>query len=91
AAAGERLFSSQQCIACHAIDGYEGADQRVGPDLTHLADRASFAGGMFPTTTENLRRWLRNPPAIKPGSQMPDLNLSASQVDALVAYMQTLE
>ncbi|CAN5244767.1 cytochrome c oxidase subunit II [soil metagenome] len=88
---GERLFSSQQCVACHVIDGYEGADQRVGPDLTHFASRASFAGGMFPTTTENLRRWLRNPPAVKPGSQMPDLNLSGSQVDALVAYLQTLE
>jgi cytochrome c oxidase subunit II len=43
-----------------------------------------------------LEAWLRNPPAEKPmypeGSRgMPDLGLSEEQIDALVAYLETLE
>lgn len=43
-----------------------------------------------------LRAWLRNPPAEKPMAPdqsrgMPNLNLSEVQIDALVAYLKTLE
>lgn len=63
----------------------------MGPNLTHFASRDTFAGATFERTEENLRAWLRNPPAMKPGSQMPNLNLTDEQIDALVAYLQTLE
>lgn len=44
----------------------------------------------------DLKRWLRDPPAVKPmypeGSRgMPNLELSEEQIDALVAYLETLE
>ena len=35
--------------------------------------------------------WLRNPPAIKPGSRMPNLNLTADQIQKLVAYLESLK
>lgn len=43
-----------------------------------------------------LKAWLRNPPAEKPMAAdqargMPNLNLSEEQIDALVAYLETLE
>jgi cytochrome c oxidase subunit 2 len=40
---------------------------------------------------ENLAKWLRDPQAAKPGSFMPNLNLSDAEVDELVAYLETLE
>ncbi|MGQ0679587.1 MAG: cytochrome c oxidase subunit II [Actinomycetota bacterium] len=95
AAEGEDLFMNgkfaggQQCIACHAIKGTP-AQGVVGPDLTHFADRSRFAGSMFERTDDDLRAWLENPPAQKPGSLMPDLDLTESQIDALVSYLQSL-
>ena len=47
AAAGEELFTERQCIGCHAINGYEGAEARVGPNLTYFAEREKFAGYML--------------------------------------------
>lgn len=92
-AAGAEAFATAQCIACHAIDGYpvEGDPARVGPDLTHLASRQRFAGGVFETTPENLAAWIADPPGVKPGAQMPDLELDDDTIDALVAYLMTLE
>ena len=44
----------------------------------------------------DVKKWLRNPPAEKPmypqgGRGMPNLQLTESQIDALVAYLRTLE
>ena len=93
---GEELFEEATCIACHAIDGYEsssggGADIRIGPDLTHLASRDKFAGGTLDLNEENLKAWLADPQALKAGAQMPNLGLPDEDIDALTAYLQTLE
>jgi cytochrome c oxidase subunit 2 len=39
---------------------------------------------------ENLRLWIQNPDAIKPGSLMPAMKLSDEDLDALVRYLETL-
>jgi len=67
------------------------ANGKVGPNLTHVGSRDTIAGGLLPNTIGNLRRWLANPPGLKPGSLMPNLNLSATDIDALVAYLQSLQ
>jgi cytochrome c oxidase subunit 2 len=46
---------------------------------------------MLNNTEGNVRRWLSNPPAVKPGSIMPNLNLTKTEVDALTAYIQSLK
>jgi cytochrome c oxidase subunit II len=89
AAEGEKLFLEGECVNCHAIRGTE-AQATTAPDLTHFATRNTFAGAMFENNTENLAAWLRDPPAMKPGSKMPDYGLSEDEIDALVAYMQSL-
>ena len=38
----------------------------------------------------NLRLWIQNPEAIKPGSLMPSMKLNDDDLDALVAYLETL-
>src|SRR5262244_280632 len=88
-AAGRRIFETTACINCHAIGGTV-ANGQFGPDLTHLMSRQTIASGAAPNTTKNLRLWIDKPDAIKPGSLMPAMKLSNSDLDALVSYMETL-
>jgi cytochrome c oxidase subunit 2 len=91
AAAGQELFlQANLCAACHAINGTSAA-ARVGPDLTHFMSRGTFAGAIFENNEENLNAWLDDPPAQKPGSLMPDYDLTEEQIRNLVAFLQTLE
>lgn len=85
----EQFAGGQMCASCHAIEGTDAAGI-VGPNLTHVADRTRFAGSMFELNEENLRAWLEDPPAQKPGSLMPNLELTEEQISALVAYLLSL-
>jgi len=89
AVAGRRVFETTACINCHAIRGTV-ANGRFGPDLTHLMSRATIASGAADNTPENLRVWLKDPDAIKPGSLMPAMKMTDPELDALVGYMQSL-
>ena len=89
AASGANLFRQKGCASCHAVKGFAAGE--VGPDLTHLMQRKVFAGAMFDLNKRNLRAWLRDPPGEKPGSLMPDLNLSEDEITELIAYLDTLE
>ena len=86
---GKRIFETTACINCHAVSGTV-ANGRFGPDLTHLMSRSTIASGAAENTTENLRLWIQNPDAIKPGSLMPAMKLSDADLDAVVRYMETL-
>jgi cytochrome c oxidase subunit 2 len=86
---GRRVFERNACMNCHAVDGTP-ADGRFGPDLTHLMSRATIAAGAAENTHDNLRLWIQNPSAIKPGSLMPAMKLSDADLDAIVSYMETL-
>ena len=85
ASEGQQIFETTACINCHAVAGTV-ANGRFGPDLTHLMSRDTIASGAAPNTPENLRRWIRNPDAIKPGSRMPAMELSDRELDAVTAY-----
>jgi cytochrome c oxidase subunit 2 len=87
---GEEIFTGV-CAACHAIQGVTEGTRNVGPDLTHFASRETFAGALFPTNEENLKAWIDDPRAVKPGSLMPDYNLTPEEIDAVVAYLMGLE
>ncbi len=89
AADGRRVFETTACINCHTVRG-TAANGRFGPDLTHLMSRSTIASGAAENTLENLRLWLRDPDAIKPGSLMPAMKLSDAELDALARYMQSL-
>jgi cytochrome c oxidase subunit 2 len=89
AIAGRRVFERNACMNCHAVGG-TSADGRFGPDLTHLMSRATIAAGAAENTPDNLRLWIQNPKAIKPGSLMPAMQLSEADLNAVVSYMETL-
>jgi cytochrome c oxidase subunit II len=93
AATGYDFFTDQDnsCIQCHAVQGTP-AQGIAGPDLTHFASRLCFAGCMLQNDNpEDIKTWLRDPPAFKPGSFMPNYHLPESDIEALTAYLQTLE
>jgi len=87
--AGRHVFETTSCVNCHAAGGTNGTG-RFGPDLTHLMSRRTIAAGAAENTPENLRLWIQNPEAIKPGSLMPAMKLSEAELDALVRYLETL-
>lgn len=87
---GRRIFETTACMNCHAIQGTAG-NGRFGPDLTHLMSRQTIASGAADNTPQNLRIWVQNPDAIKPGSLMPAMKLKEADLDALVRYLETLK
>jgi len=86
---GKRVFETTACINCHAISGTP-ATGRFGPDLTHLMSRSTLASGAAENTPANLRLWIENPDALKPGSLMPAMKLSDADLNAVTAYLETL-
>lgn len=88
--AGRHLFETTACVNCHTVAG-TNATGRFGPDLTHLMSRQTLAAGAAENTKENLRLWIQNPDAIKPGSLMPAMQLTDADLDALVRYLETLQ
>jgi len=87
--AGRDVFMSVACISCHTVRGTP-ANGVFGPDLTHLMSRATLGAGVAPNTPQNLRAWVNDPAALKPGALMPAMKLSTDQLDTLVAYLATL-
>lgn len=82
----------KNCAACHAVNGTD-ASGAVGPNLTHMWSRDFFAGGILPRSLDNMKKWVKNAQAVKPGTVMPDFSkiLTADQVDDVVAYLGTLK
>lgn len=66
---------AQMCVACHALNGRGG---QVGPALDTVGDRFN---------ADYLSRWLRDPASVRPGTRMPQLSLTDSQVNELVAFL----
>jgi cytochrome c oxidase subunit II len=89
-ARGRHIFESTACVNCHTVNGTI-ANGRFGPDLTHLASRATIASGAAANTHDNLKLWIHDPDAIKPGCLMPAMNLSDPDLEALTAYMESLK
>jgi cytochrome c oxidase subunit 2 len=87
---GQEVFLGSTCVMCHAISGTP-AGSRIGPDLTHLASRRTIAAGTLPNTRGNLAGWIVNPQQIKPGTRMPPNQLEPADLQALLAYLESLK
>src|SRR5947208_6829761 len=87
---GRKIFEQTACINCHTVSGTP-ANGRFGPDLTHLMSRDTLGAGVASNTPENLRAWIRRPDDFKPGSLMPPMGLSESQLDDVTAYLSSLQ
>lgn len=89
AAEGRQVFLRNACVNCHTISGTQ-AMGIFGPDLSHVASRATIASGSVPNTPENLRAFVNNPADFKPGVLMPSMHLNDHDLDAVTQYLSTL-
>ncbi|WP_375263326.1 cytochrome c oxidase subunit II [Palleronia sp.] len=89
ALAGRDVFI-EECGACHTVRGTIAGGE-MGPDLTHLMSRTTLAAAMLPNTVGHLSGWIANPQQVKPGTHMPNPDLSGPQLEAVRSYLVTLE
>jgi cytochrome c oxidase subunit 2 len=78
---GRQLFFAKGCIGCHrhAAAPLGGQFMPDGPpNLTDYDPEPTF-----------VRRWLADPQAVRPGTEMPDLNLSDEEIEALIAFLES--
>jgi cytochrome c oxidase subunit 2 len=86
---GHDVFMQGPCVMCHTIRGTAAAS-RVGPELTHLASRQTIGAGTLPLTRGHLAGWISDSQSIKPGNRMPPMLLPGEDLQALLAYLETL-
>jgi cytochrome c oxidase subunit 2 len=89
AARGREVVERGPCALCHTVRGTT-AGGRAGPDLTHVASRSTIAAGTLPNTRGYLAAWIADPQHLKPGNRMPATGLPADDLQAVVAYLETL-
>ena len=90
---GKTLFTSKGCIACHVAQGIPNATGTIGPNLNGIGDvakRPKLADGAN-NTPEHLREWIKDPQKLKPGTMMPNLQLTDKEADDLTALLLTLK
>jgi cytochrome c oxidase subunit 2 len=90
ARAGQQVFLRSACIGCHTVAGTTAAGT-VGPDLTHIASRFTLAAATLPNTPAQRAGWIVNSQALKPGNDMPVMELAPADLHALLAWLETLE
>jgi hypothetical protein len=82
---GEALFLAKGCVMCHAHTEVAAVRRQA------LGDFNSFSTGpdlsQFRASADYLRLWLADPSSVKPDTQMPDLDLSAAEIDGLIAFL----
>jgi cytochrome c len=88
---GVKVILQRGCGSCHTIPNIPGASGTIGPNLAGVGERKQIAGGAVPNNSPaDLAAWIQDPPALKPGTAMPKLGLSADEANAAAAYLYTL-
>ena len=93
AAAGKELFLRKGCVACHTAQGIQGATGTIGPNLNGIGDPAKkpkLTDGAA-NSPEHIREWIKDPQKLKPGTMMPNLQLTDKEADDLTALLLTLK
>jgi len=83
---GRLSIARYGCGSCHVIAGITGANGKVGPDLTHIAQRSEIAGKL-PNDPDAMIRWLIHPQAIEPKGGMPDQGVSDTEARNMAAFL----
>ena len=85
---GKELVLRYGCTSCHVLPlaAPEGA---VGPPLTHIGSQ-SYIAGSFPNHEIWMTLWIENPQRLKPGTAMPNLDISERDARDIATYLATL-
>ncbi len=83
---GKAVIERVGCGSCHTIPGVSWPRGKVGPNLDGLAHRALIAGKL-PNRPDVLAGYIRNAPALLPGSAMPAMPVNVSESRDIAAYL----
>jgi cytochrome c1 len=87
---GRKAIRHYGCGSCHEIPGVRSANGLVGPPLIKFSKRGYIAGELK-NNAENLQRWLEDPKAVEPGTDMPNLHVTPDDARNITAYLYTLK
>jgi len=87
---GQVVFMRSPCAGCHTIRGTP-ANGTIGPDLTDIGSRRTLGANTIPNDTGHLAGWIVDSQTVKPGNLMPPVPLNSEDIQALLAYLKSLE
>lgn len=87
---GLQAIAQAGCGSCHQIPGLAWPKGRLGPALDGFAGRTMIAGRL-PNRPDTLTLWVRNAPALIPGTAMPAMPITPQQARDVAAYLYTLD
>lgn len=88
-ARGLQVMARAGCGSCHTIPGLDWPRGRVGPTLRNFGERNLIAGHL-PNRPDVLAAYLRNAPAVLPGTTMPAMPITEGESRDAAAYLYTL-
>jgi cytochrome c oxidase subunit 2 len=101
---GAQIYSRTACIGCHVVTGIPASVGIIGPNITHVGSRTTIGAGLYRNDPEHLAAWVKNAPAMKPGSLMPPMGrgvvdprtgaqgtLDDQQIADIVAFLLALK
>jgi cytochrome c2 len=83
---GRKKLVQHSCGTCHIISGVPNANGTTGPSLEYWSRRSKFLDNR-PNTPENLEQWLEHSSRFKPGTGMPDMDVSPEDSRDMSAYL----
>ncbi len=90
ASEGREVMVRVGCGSCHTIPGIGWPRGRVGPALHGFA-QANLIAGRLPNRAGILAAYVRDAPAVLPGTTMPAMPISEEEARDVAAYLYTLE
>ena len=84
------VMRERGCTACHIIPGIPEARGTMGPTLKGLGKRKRLVARTLTNNDKNMRRWLKNPKAVKSDTMMPNVGLSDDEVETLIKHFHSL-
>lgn len=86
---GRQLVMQHGCTACHAFPDVQWPRGRLGPSLEGFGSQGLIAG-QLPNQPGVLMAFVRNAPALVPGTAMPAFPMSDQDARDVTAYLVQL-
>jgi cytochrome c2 len=89
AARGRQLVADKGCVACHTFPDVKWPQGGLGPSLENFA-RQGLIAGRLPNQPGVLMQFVRNAPALVPGTAMPATTMTDQEARDVTAYLLKL-
>jgi cytochrome c1 len=87
---GRQLVADKGCVACHTFPDVKWPRGGLGPALDNFG-RQGLIAGRLPNQPGVLMQFVRNAPALVPGTAMPATTMSDQEARDVTAYLLALE